>query len=98
MERTQKLKIRGPKENAEVQFRDTMVLADVISEMEKELREAGEDLWRGTLESKRIEANERRETLTAGGGGTWKAASGAESSKTEIGPSDESRVGHKRNG
>ena len=73
-----------------------MVLDDVISEMEKELREAGNALWRVTLEWRRIEARERRDTDAAGGGATWKAASGVQSSKAEIGPAGESGVGVNR--
>ena len=41
-----------------------------VSEIEKELREAGKDLWQVTLERRRIEAKERRETDAAGGGVT----------------------------
>ena len=44
-----------------------MVLDDVISEMEKELRETGKDFRRATLEWKRIEAKEPRETEAATG-------------------------------
>ena len=57
-----------------------MVLDCVISEMEKELRETGKALWRVTLEGRRIEAKEWRETDAAGGGVTWKAA------RAELGP------------
>ena len=55
-----------------------MVLEDVISEMEKELREAGKDLWQVMLEWRRIEAKERRVTDAAGGDVTWKAPSRAQ--------------------
>ena len=69
-----------------------MVLDYVISEMEMELREAGKDLWRVTLEWRRMEAKEWRETDAARGGVTWEAASGANSSGAEIGPSDGSAM------
>ena len=81
MERKHKLRIGAPNESEEALFRDIKVLEDVISEMEKELREAGKDLWWAKLEWRRIEAKERRETDAAGGGDTWKAASEAQSSK-----------------
>ena len=55
-------------------------------------------LWRGTLEWKRIDAKERKETDAVGGGAPWKAASGAQSSTAEIGPSGESRVGVNQKG
>ena len=45
------------------------------------------------MECTGIEAKEPRETDAAGGGVTWKAASGAQSSKADIGPSGESGVG-----
>ena len=44
MERKQKLRIGAPKEREHAFFRDILVLEDVTSEMEKELREAGEAL------------------------------------------------------
>ena len=75
-----------------------MVLEDGISVLERELRETGKDLWSAKLEWRRIEAKERRETDAAGGGVTWKAASGAQSSKAEIGPSGKSGVGVNRKG
>ena len=67
-EGTPKLRIGAPAENEEALFRDIMVLDDVISEMEKELREAEEALWRVMLELKSITAKERKETDAAGGG------------------------------
>ena len=69
-----KLRIGVPTESEEALFRDVMVLDDVISEMEKDLREAGKDLWQVILEWRRIKVKERRET-DAGGDVTWKAAS-----------------------
>ena len=47
------------------------------------------------MEWKRIDAKEPRETGSAGGGVTWKAESGAQGSKAEIGSSRESGVGVK---
>ena len=66
--------------------------------MEEELREAWKYLWRVTLEWRRIEVKEQRETDAAGGGVTCKAASGAQSSEAEIEPSCESGVGVNRKG
>ena len=66
--------------------------------MENELREAGKAVWRATLEWKKVEEKERRETDAAGVGVIWKAVSGAQSSKAEIGPSRESGVGVNRKG
>ena len=51
-----------PKESGGALFRDIMVLDDVISEVVKELREAGKALRRVTLEWKTIEGKELRET------------------------------------
>ena len=82
MERKQKLRIGVTKESEEALFRDILVLDDVISEMDKEQREAGKALSRVAVEWRRIEANERRETDAAGGGVTWTAASGAQSSRS----------------
>ena len=56
----------APKESGETFFRDIMVLDDVISELAKELREAGR---RVTMEWKTIEGKERRETE-----GQWNTA------------------------
>ena len=66
MERKQTLRIGAPKESKEILLRDTMVLDDVISGTEKELREAGKDLRRAT-----IEAKELRETDSDGVGVNW---------------------------
>ena len=73
-----------------------MVLDDVISEIEKELREARKALRRVTLEWKRIDAKEPKETDAAGVDGKWKAASGAQVSKAKIGTSGKSGVGVNR--
>ena len=50
------------------------------------------------MEWKRIDAKERRETDAAGGGAPWKTASEAQSSKADIGPTSESRVGVNQKG
>ena len=82
----QKLRTGAFKESEEALFRDMIALDDVISEMEKELREAGKDLWQSQAgEWNEIKAKERRETEAAGGGVTWKAACGVDSSEAEIG-------------
>ena len=65
MARQQKLRIGAPTATEEAFFRDTVVLDDVISETEKELREAGQDLWqvklvRSRFEGKGEEEEERR--------------------------------------
>ena len=66
-------------------------MEDVISEMEKEPREAGNASWRLMLEW-RIKAKEQRETDVVGSDTAHMLTSGSQSSKAEIGVSDVSRV------
>ena len=98
VERKEKLRIGALKESEEALFRDIMVLEDRTAEMERGLREGGEDLLLAKLEWRRIEAKERRDTDAAGRGVTWKAASGAQSSEAEIGSCGDSGVGVNRKG
>ena len=56
MERKQKFRIGGPKESEECLSWDIMVLDNVISEMEMELREAEKALWRAKLEMEKYQS------------------------------------------
>ena len=55
-----------------------LALEDEISEMERELREAGAELRKVTLEWKGSEATGRTDMDAARSGVTWMAASGTE--------------------
>ena len=95
MERKQQLRIGAPKEGQETIFQ---ALGDGISEMERELREAGKELRQVTLEWKGAEVKGRIVMDASRSDVTWMAASGTQSSKAEIGPSGESGYGVNRKG
>ena len=61
-----------------------MVLEDVVSEMEKELRVAEKAVSRVTLEWRSIKAKEQGDTDAVRSGVTQKAASESQSCKAEV--------------
>ena len=69
-----------------------LAVEDDVSEIERELREAGKEVRQVKLEWIRTEAKAAREMDAARSDGAWMAASRAQSSKAVVGLSDVSRV------
>ena len=93
MERKQKSRIEGPEESQQTNFQGMLAVEDEISEIERELREAGQLVRQVSLEWTGTEAKGLRDMDVARSDVAWMAASGARCSKAEVGPSDVSKVG-----
>ena len=98
VERKQQSRIGALEESQETIFQDMLPLDSMVSEVEGELREGGDELRRVTLEWRRTEAKGLRVMDVGGVGDNREAASDAGGSGCEVSSAGEPGVDVNRKG